>query len=254
MELLQIDPARRCRSAAEVMQRLAAIAGLESLESNDVSQAYIATPVLVGREAELRRFRQRLRRTLQGEGAALCFEAAAGLGRSRLLDASVLEAKTHGATVLHVAGGAATTQAFSAAHKLSEQLLEALPELANRAALESRTDATLFTRAQAGTLQLPPLAAWNAERRVLQIEPARFIQAVGRIRAIVIAVDDVQRIDEALLALLAGLAHAAGDSPVLLVVTCWLLLARHVTFTRRVDPSVRLSTNARALGSPRPRS
>lgn len=166
----------------------------------------------------------------------------------------MLEAKTHGATVLHVAGGAATTQAFSAAHKLSEQLLEALPELANRAALESRTDATLFTRAQAGTLQLPPLAAWNAERRVLQIEPARFIQAVGRIRAIVIAVDDVQRIDEASLALLAGLAHAAGDSPVLLVVTCWLLLARHVTFTRRVDPSVRLSTNARALGSPRPRS
>ena len=54
MSLISLEPALRPRSAFEVMQRLAAIAGLERDEPSGVSQAYLSTPMLVGRDARAR--------------------------------------------------------------------------------------------------------------------------------------------------------------------------------------------------------
>jgi hypothetical protein len=100
LSLLSSEPALRPRSAFEVMQRLAAIAGLARDESADVSRAYLATPALVGRDRELSRVRERISRSIEGRGASLLLRGAPGIGRSRVLDACVLEAKTLGATVL----------------------------------------------------------------------------------------------------------------------------------------------------------
>ena len=50
MSLLCAEPAMRPRGAFEVMQRLSAIAGIERDEPLSVSQAYLSTPVIVGRD------------------------------------------------------------------------------------------------------------------------------------------------------------------------------------------------------------
>src|SRR5262249_37464068 len=134
LALLQIDPALRPRSAFEVMQRLAAIAGVEPEHDDAVLRAYLETPELVGRDHQLRQFRQRMRHTLRGSGSALRFEGAPGHGRSRLLDACVLEAKTLGANVLRAATHAASVTPFAIAEQLASQLLRALPDAARAAA------------------------------------------------------------------------------------------------------------------------
>jgi hypothetical protein len=220
MALLSIDPARRPSSAAEVMQRLSAIAGIES---EGLSRAQLATPTLIGREPERRRFVQHVRRATQGQGGGLCIESAPGLGRSRLLGACLIEAKTLGATVLHVAGGASIAQPFGAVQSLLEQLLEALPDVASQAAAQSDAIGTLFTHVEPQSdtriLSVLPLAESTGARHALRSALASFVLSVCRARPLVIAVDDVDRIDDASLASLAALAHAARDSRLLLLVT-----------------------------------
>jgi serine/threonine protein kinase len=125
--LLRIDPAQRPRSAFEVMQRLQAIAGIEHSEPLEVRSAYLTAPALIGRDAPLRLFRQRMRRALHGDGGALAFESAPGLGRSRMLDACALEAKTLGAIVLRAAASASPDTPFALAEHLAEQMMQGLP-------------------------------------------------------------------------------------------------------------------------------
>ena len=215
LELLHVDPTRRPRSASEVMHRLAAIAGLPAIEA-ELSH-YLGTPALVGRDVEQRRFRQRLRAAVHGQGSALWIESAPGVGRSRLLDACVLDAKTQGATVLHVGGSAIAPAPFETAHRLVEQLLEVLPQ----AALESATDAgaleCLFSPGESP--QLLPLQALRADRRTLQAVMRGWLTAMYERQPLMIAVDDAQRADEASLALLSALAHAAEQSPVILTLS-----------------------------------
>src|SRR5262249_17777235 len=92
--LMRIDPSQRPQNAFEVMRRLETIAGTQHHEPLGVSQAYLTTPALVGRAAPLRDFYQRMLRALYAEGSAVCYQSPPGLGRSRMLDACVLEAKT----------------------------------------------------------------------------------------------------------------------------------------------------------------
>jgi hypothetical protein len=220
--LLRIDPAQRPRSAFEVVHRLQAIAGVEQTEPLDVSKAYLATPALVGREAALRTFRQRMRRALHGVGGALRFESAAGLGRSRVLDACVLEAKTLGATVLraHVSGDAETP--FAVAQQLAEQLLATQPAAAQAAAEAAGVSSALFAEPRAaasGPAPLKKLTDPARDRLALQTALTQWLLRVCDTHALLIAVDDVPRIDEASIALLAGLALQAKERPLFVAVT-----------------------------------
>ncbi len=126
LALLSIEPALRPPSAFEVMQRLAAIGGLESSESDAVSRAYLATPTLVGRDAPLFTFREQLLKSRMSRSRALAIEAPSGAGRSRFLDACALEAKTLGFTVLRATAGASGGP-LSTARDLARHLHEAVP-------------------------------------------------------------------------------------------------------------------------------
>jgi hypothetical protein len=214
LSLLRIDPVERPRSAFEVMHRLAAIAGVVHAEPEVVSQAYLSRPTLVGRELEQRRFRQRMVRALQGRGGGLLIEGAPGIGRSRLLESYVLEAKTLGATVLRVAGRAAASTAFAAAHDLAQQLLDALPEAATRCARDGDAARLLLlpVSEQSGAQPksgLLPLEQLPAERHALQTTLTQWIRSVCLSHPLLLVVDDVELVDEASLALLAGLARRA---------------------------------------------
>jgi hypothetical protein len=220
LSLLRIDPARRPRSAFEVMQRLAAIAGLAQAEAGDLSAAYLATPTLLGRDAELERWRQQLRRSIAGSGSAWLVEGSAGAGRSRMLDACVFEAKILGATVLRADGSSATAKSFAAAHGLAQQLLDAMPEVALSAARDTGAYDALFGATQPDTApRLLSLEQWPSERYAVQTALARWFQGVCRTQALVIAVDDVEGIDEASIAWLAALAHAANATRVAILAT-----------------------------------
>jgi hypothetical protein len=226
LSLLQLDRERRPRSAFEVTQRLGAIADIVQSEPANISQAYLWTPTLLGRDAAQRRFRQRMRRASAGRGGGLLIESAPGLGRSRLLDAYALEAKTLGATVLRVTGSTAKSVAFASAHKFAEQLAAALPDTVERAARAVNVQDALFeptplTGLAAGMSgpRLLPLVQTSAARYALQAALTSWIHRVCQEQTLLITVDDAERIDEASLALLAALAHGARDSKLLIVVS-----------------------------------
>jgi hypothetical protein len=213
--LLRIDPAQRPGSAFEVMHRLQVIAGIEHSEPLGVSAAYLATPMLVGRDALLRTFRRHMRQALHSSGGALCFEGAPGLGRSRLLDACVLEAKTLGALVLRADAGDGAATPFASARRLAEQLLQVLPDLA-RANAQDTPVAAWLAAGPTGPSAAPVAAGEHAQ---LQAALSQWILRACEAHAFLIAVDDVHAIDEATLALLASLALQARDRRLMLVVT-----------------------------------
>jgi anti-anti-sigma regulatory factor len=220
LSLIRIDPAQRPRSAFEVMQRLCAIACIECAEPDGVSQAYLSTPILIGRDVELAEFRGLVARAGKGHGGGLSLEGAAGLGRTRLLDACVLDAKLMAATVARVSGGAASSVPFASAVQLAEHFLEASPELAFESAREAGVLELLFIAGadtRQSTLRAQP--ELKAERHVLQAAFAGWLQAAARRQPLVIAVDDAERIDQATLGVLAGLANDAHATQLALLIS-----------------------------------
>ncbi|HKP59059.1 MAG TPA: protein kinase [Polyangiales bacterium] len=186
LSLLHIDPAHRPRTAFEVMHRLAAIAEVPISESANVSQGYLSAPQVVGRDRVLRSVRSRLRDALDGKGAAVWLEGDAGVGRTRLLELCTLEAKTAGACVLRLdasQGGAPL------AVRLTQAFRAALPELAR---------------------SILPDSSEVSARRLLEL---------SRTKGVVVAIDDVQRVDESSLAWLAGIAQSLQHSRLLMIVT-----------------------------------
>lgn len=131
MSLVKLDPIARPVNASEVMERLSAIAGLKREERFFVSEAYLSTPTLVGREEELLRVRKYVVRALRKRGGALTVEGVSGVGRSRFLDACVLEGKIAGLTVLRAEASDAWSGEYGTVRNLAFQLLETLPEVAS---------------------------------------------------------------------------------------------------------------------------
>jgi hypothetical protein len=225
LSMLKLEPSLRPQSAFEVMQRLAAIAGLAPSESQSVSRAYLATPVLVARDATLAQLREHLVRAREQEGAGVLVRAASGLGRSRLLDACALEAKTLGATVLR-ATASGSEERFAVACALVQHLLVALPdpELALRFPelfddLRRELASTEGGRPGRAPFALKPVAQLPADSETLQRALSKFLLGVSRRHTLLIAVDDAHRIDEPSAAVLASLVDSVHRGKLAIVLT-----------------------------------
>jgi hypothetical protein len=221
-ELMQLDPSLRPASAAEIMERLSAIAELPVDEQVLVSQAYLTTPTLVGRDKQLARVRRKMLRALRGRGGAVMIQGHSGVGRSRFLDACVLEAKLAGSTVLRADGGDAQSGDYGVARALAVQLLEALPERAVEAALPrlailGHVVPELLEKFPNVTLEIH--ADPQQARPLVQTALREWLWEVSRKRPLMLAVDDVHRADEPSAAFLALLAYEASDHAVLFAVT-----------------------------------
>lgn len=204
MELLSLKPLARPPNAAVVFERLIAIAGLPRVEALEVRSAYLTSPTLVGRDDVLSRCRGWLLKSLRGRGRSVLAGGAAGLGRSRLLDALCLEAKLLGACVLRADASDAANE-LGVLRRLLLSLLQARPELVlAQKELEQLRDGEPITGAQRKQV----LAAFN-----------RWILEQARSRRFVIAVDDVHAIDEPSLAGLAALASELSGTRILLATT-----------------------------------
>jgi serine/threonine-protein kinase len=216
MDLIQLDPALRPANAAEVMERLSAIAELPPDEQLTVSQAYLSTPNLVGRDAELHAMRASLSRARGGHGASMLLQSAPGSGRSRLLAACALEARLLGTTVLWADASDALQGAYGVVRALGAQLFDAASEVA-LAAIAPHAGVLGHVlpdlRERIPGLQLAELAG---DQLALQAQPAlrRWVLEVATQRPLLIAVDDVHRADDQSAAFVALLAQEIGHHPI----------------------------------------
>lgn len=221
MDLLQLDPQLRPASAAEVTQRLCAIAGLSSDEQVVVAHAYLTTPTLVGREREIAAFNGMLARLKQhGAGAGVLLRGAPGVGRSRLLDACVLSAKLAGITVIRTAPAAASNEPFAVARDIASQLLETAPEDTLEAASPHRHVLERYLPVLRERLSAPVQVSERppAERQArIQATLRGFFLDVAQRRPLLIAVDDIDRFDAESRALVTLLAHKAPDHALMIV-------------------------------------
>ena len=182
MSLINLDPALRPRSAFEVMQRLRVIAGIARDEPPSVLRAYLASPSLVARDPALARFRSQLQQAAAGRGRGILITAAPGLGRTRMLDACALEAKTIGFSVLRATPG------VSVLHMLSRELQRTAAPQAHR----PKTPAVEF---------------------------ARSIARASRQQPLLIVVDDCEQLDDVSLGLLCKLVQRVSKQRVILLMT-----------------------------------
>jgi hypothetical protein len=201
----------RPTSAAEVLDRLAAIASLPRDEQAAVAHAYLSTPELIGRAEELSRVRLRLTELLAGQGGVLAIEGAPGMGRSRMLDTCVLEAKLAGMAVVR-ASAADALGAYGVVSALVRQLRDA---------------GTGSAQAVAGSEALVLLARGDVEpsvdaarRAELQLALQVLLRARAALAPLALAIDDIDRCDEPSQAALAAAAAACGRDRVLIAVSC----------------------------------
>lgn len=219
MDLLQLDPHLRPASAAEVSQRLAAIAGLHTDEHLLSSQAYLTTPILVGRNGQLATVRRRLRRLMRHDkGAAVLVSGPAGSGRSRFLDACGLEAKLGGVTVLRASPADASEGSYAVARALVSQLREVLPEQV--AEIVERHRDTLSGLLPGVVDEAPSDSAAPAKDDVRahgQAALRSFFVDVANRKPLLVEVDDVEQFDADSRALIALLAHESRRRPLLVL-------------------------------------
>jgi len=213
-----------------VMQRLAAMTGIERTESASVLRAYLSTPTLVGRDGIMKSLRSEMKEAFAGNGHSVLIEANSGLGRTRVLDQAVFEAKAGGATVLRARATFASTDGSSMAEALGDQLMQALPDVAVKIAAESDAYAKLFeidersaVRAAAGGAspiprlkRLPEDDAAAAKHRATIV---RWILDVSRVRPLMVAVDDVHRMGDGPAATLAAFAGEARQRMLMVLAT-----------------------------------
>jgi tRNA A-37 threonylcarbamoyl transferase component Bud32/tetratricopeptide (TPR) repeat protein len=211
LALLSPQQSGRPSNAAEVMERLSAIAGFELEEALRIRDAYVSTPTLVGRAGAQASVDKHLRRALEGQGGALLVTGARGAGRSRFLDACRLQGKLRGALVLSAAAEETARQPWEAASLLLEQLRGQAPELSAEL-VAPHAAAFAFLRHPQPQEAGPP-------RAELQVRLREAFLGVAARRPLLIAVDDIDRIDEPSAALFALLAHHAAAVNLLLVAT-----------------------------------
>jgi hypothetical protein len=219
--MLSLDPRGRPDSAAEVLDRLGAVCELPGDGTRSDAQAFLSTPKLVGRGAERAATSQRLQRAMRGRGIAMSLVAPAGLGRSRLLSAVLVEAKLLGAAAIGVDASAVGSGPFAVAGALAERLLDALPLAAAAANELAPVLGHLSPRLQRALFdpQLAELSSLNRARK-LSSALVKLFDLISAEYRLVIAVDDVHRADGASLAVLGQLSLLAPERRLLLVSTC----------------------------------
>jgi serine/threonine protein kinase len=220
--LLELAPSARPPSAAEIMERLSAIAELDLREDLVVRQSYLSTPILVGREQSIERMQRRLQAAAEADGGTLVVSGPRGAGRTRLLDACVLEARLMGAVVLR-ADEADGSVRWSVARALLRQLLAqaaeiALPLAGKRAASLAHLLPEVDPEpSQASESSSPGSAGELAFRANTQIALRDLVFDVAQQQLVVIAIDDAHRIDEPSAAFLALIARETRRRRMLLV-------------------------------------
>ncbi|MBN1653112.1 MAG: serine/threonine-protein kinase PknK [Deltaproteobacteria bacterium] len=234
LALLQLDRSMRPSSAGEVMERLCAIANVDIREQLIVPKAYFTTPTMVGRNEPLLRIRKSLVRALRSRGSAILVTGDSGMGRSRILSASVLEAKLLGVPVIRLDAADAIHGAFSTARVMLQRLLEIIPapelsvpsdrlrlltKLVPQFKTHGDSEEAFKTRVDNRRSEPPPIADLAANRSQLQSALLDLFSSVADRQKLLLAVDDFHRLDEPSAALIALLVEHCCHRGLVLIAT-----------------------------------
>jgi hypothetical protein len=224
VSLLSLSPLARAAHAAEVIDRLGAVAGLDATDGVPVVEAHLRSAAFVGRTIELAGLCAAADAACKQRGGTYVVVGAPGLGRSRLLTELGLHAGLRGATVLQASasrerGPTALAQAFACS------MLETLPVLARRtgashAALLGHLSPRLRELLGLHTTDLAPIPRAPGEFR-MRVQDALFdwfVQTCAQ-QPLVLLVDDPPLSEDGSLAWLARLALAAEATGLLVVVS-----------------------------------
>ncbi len=212
LSLLSLDPRARPASAAEIIDRLSAVAGLDAVSDHSVAAAQLLCPKLIGRQHMLTEARRLLLQDAPNGGAVILVESDAGLGRSRMLQELQVEARLAGAVVLSAAATAGQDDPFRVLKALTEQLLLIAPQRALRTAepwAPVLCHALPVLRERLPNVALTHFADSETRETALQTALREWFVELSKKGLIVLAVDDFHHCDHDTAALLAAL----GKSP-----------------------------------------
>jgi hypothetical protein len=225
LDLLRIEPDARPASAAEVMARLSAIDGESATEQLMTAAAYLATPTLVGRDAALARVHRRVTRGPGHRSRSVVIEGAAGVGRTRFLDACLLDATLAGQVLVRVDSDDAVSGDYGVVRALAQRLIELMPVLARETAAPALDRLITLIPALASdpaTATLPPAIPGNdvaMPRGHLQRALLEWLSSLSKRQPLVMAIDDFHRIDEPSAALIALLERDSTEHELCLLIT-----------------------------------
>jgi len=222
MSMLTLDPLGRPGSAAEVIDRLNRIGELPpDPDAGEAARSYLVGVQTVGRAHELERLRERLARSIEGRGSSVLIESSAGLGSTRLISDLAVEAQLTGALPL-VIDAAVRGDSFGAVHDLIDKVLTAAHDDAVAAArgyeaMLARLSPVL-QRALGAEPDATDFSTTPSElRRRLLAALSGWLDNLCARRALLIAIDNAQALDDVSGALFAMLANASSAVKMLIV-------------------------------------
>jgi hypothetical protein len=219
LSLISVDPAGRPASAAEVIDRLGAIASIDDETLGSVAESHLVSCPLVGREREKEQLRQHLQRALRGQGGVVVVEGAAGCGRSRLASDLAIHARVAGMKAARV-NAKPKRDANGGFACLLRAVLDEFPVTGQRAL---STYPALAQVLEANGLPHPandagPLSFDSGERRAqLQSDFVGWLLGIAERRPVLVLIDDADALDNLAAGAVIGLAHAVRSARVLLV-------------------------------------
>lgn len=206
MSLLSIDPVQRPTSAAEVIDRLSAVAALPQEDSLAIGRSYLASTPLLGRARECAQLSAAIRAAKGGQGSALWVIGEAGSGKTRLLTEASLMAQTTGLAVVRTT--LREQRGWSAS--LARDLVASLSKVTPR-----ESQAASAARPMISEIMRDPAA--EPDRALLLREVEAYVCDIARRQPLLLAFDDVHHASDSETALIAALASRTSSSPVCVV-------------------------------------
>jgi hypothetical protein len=217
MSLLNLDPMKRPKSAAEVIDWLSAIGQLPADDVQAVAQSFLTSSQLCGRESERTEITRRLQRALAGRGCALLIEGHIGVGKSRMLAEAALLAQTCGLSAVRAVARRQRGARYAVARDLVAALQQIAPLEAEQAGAKGiRWPGNLDAHSEVRTRSRPAKDAGEARVRLQQTLTELFCK-VARARPLLLTIDDIDHADEFSAALIAALAHETPGLPLILL-------------------------------------
>jgi tetratricopeptide (TPR) repeat protein len=222
LSMLNRDPLARPSSAAEVIERLDAIAKLEPEPHGDVVHGYVVSAKTVGRATEMMLLGQAIDRALRREGGGVLVLGERGLGKTRLAREAALASQLRGATVLFV-DAAAQQGPYETAALIGRRLLQASPvDAALSAARHARYLCHLLPELAERVPPFDPAepsfapGEWRAR---LHESLAGWLDDFAQRRPLVLIVDDLDAADESSARVVASVAREAFGRRLLVIAT-----------------------------------
>jgi len=223
LSLLQRADSARPNSAAEIMDRIAALLGTPREPGLHSAEARLDNLAFVGRTRAQRRLSRLLTLATRGRGQAVVLESESGNGRSRVLQELALAARVARTVVLH-ADGAAARNPYGVASALALALFDALPEPARAAAAPHEqllAHASPQLAERIGIAAAPMKLGDRELRARIQDALCAWFLALAKEHTLVLIIDGLEHADDSSAAFLLELTRARRKARLLLA--CALL-------------------------------